>query len=740
MPIERSNCAICGSHGVDVRINCGCLIHAVRQNYCTVFCTVESSNVDFEPSTARNVNRETTMMNPTQPLCLFHFWKIEQRCLPVASIIKEEGLAKHDIQPVAPGEYRCPACKISPVTNIQVLPLNIAELERAVEMRKSLSREMASKTASDDSTDQGLAEAQAEASYLLLSHGNSTAALCTDNEYQRTGRWTDDEMTYTNFVIEAFDEGKLIIENRLKLNEFLSDVLLCKTSRLTKKMKNARLSTRSYEFRYPVPSLDVQMFSSLEQKFLQSIASEPSRIEVHFNLHKHWRSQLCNLCHQIGSSLLDNQEWITSLQEIERRSIEAEEKIRQARRKRVGLSICRDSGACGAFCSDMGFSPGTKKMKIESRQDFANSDVSVSNATQGGGGAPVSQVTSSSETGSMSFEGASSENFNNISDRIVKDPGLPAFPKRINNRCGPFLEEIIGYVESLKIPFHHVDVWVPSYTADDNGGEDVMRLFHAGHVTKSDLDNDTYSRMTEFGEYSKTFSFGAEEDLPGRVFSTLKPRWVRKLDEADPSTYARSEGAKMYGMKTAFGFALNTAVVDRIIVCVYSTTDVPENPFLVSKFQHDLAKLCPEPKWKLVVEMGAAARAVAPSRNVQSCADKVLVVRDSSSSISSQIDEDILLEYRLANLLGEHMPDVDGNSENPISLISSESVPHFMSLRLLLLTPVDQRSDNERKMIDLLRKSFNQYSSDKNRCAQDLAYLAVKEWQYLQSGFGTALN
>jgi hypothetical protein len=70
----------------------------------------------------------------------------------------------------------------------------------------------------------------------------------------------------------------------MKLSDFLGEVLLCKSSRLTKKMKNAKLSVRSYEFRYPLPGLDVQMLSTLEQKFLQSITSEPSRLELRFNL------------------------------------------------------------------------------------------------------------------------------------------------------------------------------------------------------------------------------------------------------------------------------------------------------------------------------------------------------------------------------------------------------------------------------------------------------------------------
>eukprot|EP00977_Amphora_coffeiformis_P017903 scaffold6007_cov183-Amphora_coffeaeformis.AAC.27 len=625
---------------------------------------------------------------------------------------------------------------MSPVSRLQVLPLDIAVLDKAVAMRKALSREMASKTANEDSTDRELADAQAEASYLLLSHGNSTAALCTDNEYQRTGRWTDDEMTFTNFLVEAFDDGKLPIESGLKLNEFLSDVLLCKSSRLTKKMKNARLSTRSYDFRYPVPPLDVQMLSSLEQKFLHSISSEPSRMEVHLNLAKHWRSQLSNLCLQIDSNLLDNSAFIASLEEIERRAIEAEENIRRARRKRVGLSIRRDSQG-GNHIDSESFQPGSKKVKIESRNDFGDMDASVEGNSQQLQHPQLPEVISSNNNNNANVpSSAPSDDFSKIFDDFADgNRNVPAASKRLRNGYSPFLEEVVGYVESLKVPFQHVDIWVPSYTTGPTG-EEVMRLFHAGHATQNGLDDETFTRVTEFGEFSKNFSFCADEDLPGRVFACNKPRWVRKLDQADPQAYGRSQGAKLYGIKTAFGFPLETTVVDRIVVCVYSTSDVPENPFIINKCQTELAKLCPKPEWKLVVEMGPGAVPVAPARKMPST--MLQTVGDASTVSSSRtrqssIDEVAWAEHRMASLLGEFMPMPDGSSENTTSLVSSLFVPHFMSLRLLLLTPNERRTEDEKNMIDLLRKSFTAYSGDKNRSGRDLAMLIVKEWQCLQS-------
>ena len=681
----------------------------------------------------------------------------------MTSIVKESGLRNHERSAVEPGECLCPACQMSPVSCLQVLPLDIAVLDRIVSMRKALSREMGSNgkaprdrgDGGEDPIDLELAEAQAEASYLLLSHGNSTAALCSDNEYQRTGRWTDDEMAFTNFLVQAFDNGELPLESGLKLNEFLSDVLLCKSSRLTKKMKNARLSTRSYDLRYPVPSLDVQVFSSLEQKFLHSISSEPSRMEVQFNLAKYWRSQVSNLCLQVGGTLLDNSAYIASLEDIERRAIEAEENIRSARRKRVGLSIRRDTQQQGGGGGGGGgdhrhhhsidsesFQSQNKKVKIECRSDFPNMDtatvVNDMDAQQQLPQQEPPEVISSNNNNSNSASSVPSDDFSKIFDDFPDEDrcGPTTLPKRLRNGHGPFLDEVLGYVENFEVPFQHVDVWVPSYTTGPTG-EEVMRLFHAGHATQSRLDEESYARVTEFGMYSKRFSFSADEDLPGRVFASKKPHWVRQFHQADPRTYQRSEGAKLYGIKTAFGFPLESTVVDRIVVCVYSTSDIPENHFVVKKCQTELTKLCPKPKWKLVVEMGPGSVPVVPQprripTNMPQCGGDISTVASSQTRQASaeKVSE---TEHRMASLLGEYMPKSDGTSENTTSLVSTLLVPHFMSLRLLLLTSNEQRTEDEKNMIDIIRKSFTSHSDDKNKSDHDLAFLILKEWQCIQS-------
>jgi hypothetical protein len=64
---------------------------------------------------------------------------------------------------------------------------------------------------------------------------------------RRTGRWTTEEMAYCDKLIAKFESGELPISSGLKLNEFLGNMLKSKQSRLTKKMKNAKLSSRTFQ-------------------------------------------------------------------------------------------------------------------------------------------------------------------------------------------------------------------------------------------------------------------------------------------------------------------------------------------------------------------------------------------------------------------------------------------------------------------------------------------------------------
>ena len=662
---------------------------------------------------------------------------------------------RHEKRPVNPGERLCPACNMTPVSGFRLLPMEIDALDRAVALRKAAAANKESQ-GNGDGVKFKFAEAQAEASYLLLSHGGASGTLSTENDYQRTGRWTEDEVTYTDFLVEAFDSGRLPIEHGMKLSDFLSEVLLCKSSRLTKKMKNAKLSVRSYEFRYPLCRLDVHTLSTLENKFLQSITSEASRLELSFNLTRLWRSHLSNLCLQLESPLLDASDWIASLEDMEKRATLAEENIRKARRKRMGLALKKDvnAGKDGVFFSGVPMQrPGHKRKSFDHTHDRSASVTDASSTAQSQGSDESEFDFIQDMLDLKNDQPRQVDDYAKILDDLVNGPGLPSEmasgDSHMRNNCGPFLEEIISYTENNDLPFQHVDVWVPSYTK--NGSEETLRLFHAGFATRTDIEGALFGQMNEYGEYSTKFSFAAGAGLPGRVFASAGPRWERGCHEADPKFFERAGGAKVYGVKTGFGVPLSTKVIGRIILCFYSVQDVPEDPDLAAKCCQDLSRLCPEPKWKLVVDMAPAGQSSSSESKPSSKPVPIahfrhaprthfrsddMSVNSGSTRQSMSIDEDALTDNRIATLLGDHMPLAElpapGESTSS-SAAPSLLVPHYMSLRLLLLRSQHRRSQSENDMVDIIRKSFVGYTRDGRRSDKELADLIVKDWQYLRS-------
>ncbi|KAL7555586.1 hypothetical protein ACA910_016194 [Epithemia clementina (nom. ined.)] len=698
--------------------------------------------------------------------------EIHARCVPLNLIVSEAGLRGNEIKPVLPNTLLCPSCRASSVFRMYLFPLSSDDLDRAVEVRKAALREKEEKAVASaggastkSAADISNIETQAETSYLLLSHNQgASGAGASDHEFQRTGRWTDDEIAYVDFLVEAFDNGRITVEHGLKLNDFLADILLCKSSRLTKKMKNARLSVRSYNFASPVPRLDVEVMSSLEQKFLESINSEASRLELKFNNARLWRSHLSNLCLQIGSSMLDANDWIVSLEDMERRAAEAEERLRKARRRRMGLALRTDvrNEQEGVFFGGVPVQRPSKKHKVEK--------CSPAMVTSGQGGdmsrfrsmteSPTSSahsVGSSDEEGDAAFisnildigvhqlnsgaAGASDFDYAKILGLDELAIGVD-MPKLVRKNCGPFLEEIVHYMERNNLPFQHVDVWVPSYRKQGDEVPAGLRLFHAGYATcHYNIDSSLVFQLDEYGEYSTRFSFATGVGLPGRVFATGKPVWERHLDEADPKFFERAGGAKVYGVKTGFGFPLTTNIIGLIVVSMYSVNDIPENAGIVLKTMADLSTLSPEPKWKLVVEMGdikdvstssqrGAALLQHPSE--REIARSTARPRRQPTGLQS-IDD---TEQIIASMLGEYMPASDASSAGESTYSSgapNSLVPHFMSLRLLLLRSPERRTDMEKDIVEVIKKSYEGYIADSRRGKRDVALLVVRDWQFLKS-------
>lgn len=489
--------------------------------------------------------------------------------------------------------------------------------------------------------------------------------------------------------------------NGIRLNEFLGDILMCKGSRLTKKMKHAKLCSRSYEAAAPhsLP-MDCQMLSSLTDKFLQSITNEAARLEVRFNVAKTWRSYFSKFCVQAHSDLLDADDWLTSLEAMERRAAIAEENIRKARRRRMGLALKTDVNAeQGVFFAGME-ARGSKQTsgtvnndtvdRLASCKSTPGRDFDVTGT--------VSDDCSEQEMISKILDVCEKSGndqgveFSSLLNDFMDDNKNVYLPQSgsdlLNTSSGSFVHELVLFMEKSDLPFQHVDVWVPS-TAPGKGpnAQEELRLFHAGHGTRHDLDPTLFWQLHEYGEYSTAFSFSAKgAGLPGRVYSRNRPSWERHIHCADPKIFERVGGAKVYGVKTALAFPLTTKSSERIIVALYSISDLQQDESIIARCLNEMKRFNPEPSWKLVVEMGNSHAKAKPSflTTAEPNCNRSSVIHynhsgigDSSES-TSYSDETVRFrqaEEELAALLGEHIPLSNGESNLPLGVNPAHLLP-----------------------------------------------------------------
>jgi hypothetical protein len=287
----------------------------------------------------------------------------------------------------------------------------------------------------------------------------------------------------------------------------------------------------------------------------------------------------------------------------------------------------------------------------------------------------------------------------------------------IRSHCGPFLTQLMHYIEGNHLPFQHADVWVPSYSNDHSTlSQDNLQLFHAGFVTRNDLDWAVAQNLERFGKESAQVKFIPGHGLPGRVYWRNEPEWECHLDSESPEVFMRADLARECGVCTGFCFPLTSSVIGTICVAVYSREDLPPNQSIMDQCMKDLSRLGPEPKWKLVVEVTGDAPDFS-ERTVQ--------------AVFGHGD----MERRIATLLGDHMPLSDLSRTTPPTEAQKKRedlLPHFLSLRLLLLRSPHRRTPKEKDHIQLLLDSFRGY--DKGRYSdEDLAFLIVQDWVYIGS-------
>jgi hypothetical protein len=438
---------------------------------------------------------------------------------------------------------------------------------------------------------QEIDHARTQASMLSISdkrgkkRKNATIARLTDNVMiaaaseapddessdLRTGRWTQEETDFCDMLIQLFSDGKLPLLQKTKLNDFLSGMLKSKQSRLSKKMKNARLSLRQYNCTVGyVPDLQEAIaLSRLESEFFASIKCPMERSEIRFHMQKEWREHFTAYCASIGQKV-DADAWLSSVEELDRRISEQKDAARMVRRKvMMGQALARDALNCAQRGIHIEVEPGT--------------DAHMKN------GRTVSD----------------DMNFGSIEDieleRHIRNP--------ITEYAAPFLSKIVQFIKRHSFPFEHVDVWVPSMvsgsgveTAAPADVNQKCRLCFAGCATietkippegsnSVSLSPEERFNLMSFGEYSEKFSFEVGCGLPGRVYSSGVASWEQNIQKANITQFERCGGALQWNIQTVLGIPVPSPNVGRVVVVFYSVHDRPQNHAIVNRMSEDLRKV-----------------------------------------------------------------------------------------------------------------------------------------------------
>jgi hypothetical protein len=505
----------------------------------------------------------------------------------------------------------------------------------------------------------------------------------------RTGRWTADEVLYCDKLVEKFESGELPVANGIKLNDFLSSMLKSKQSRLTKKMKNAKLSARAYSRTtgYVVDINEARVLSELENAFYRSIPCSMEKAEIRFHVQKEWREIFSAHCVQMGQKL-EADDWLSSVEEMDRRASRAKDAAKMARRKRM-----------------MGYA-----LQQDQMHPLEGVFIETSKAT------PNAEQPDPTETEVESASEQRHKRLRGLAGSIV--------PKKSRVQPPPFLGRLLTYMQRHFIPFEYIDAWVPSFVSGNQevhpGAAQNCRLCFAGCVTAEmqvapdgrgmiPLPKEDQFDLNAFGEYSQKFSFDVGCGLPGRVYHTGIPSWEQFVQNAPVGHFERSGGAVQWGVKTVLGIPVPSPNVGRIVVLFYSRHDRPQNQDMAARIVDEMTKLMPSPKWKLVVDVGLPPPAPVAESAVQHSANKE---PETTQGVVGPKTEGLL------KLLTELMPT---SMTSPLS----PYLPGFTSLRMMLLKST--KTQHETELINCIVQSYESYLST-GRPQADIAVLVVRDF------------
>ena len=591
---------------------------------------------------------------------------------------------------------------------------------------------------------------------------SQSSSQCYDPTIPRTGRWTDEELAFRDSLITHFLEGSLPLSNGLKLNDFLSNILKSKQSRLTKKMKHAKLSTKYFHIKrgFIFDNTAAREFSRLEYSFIHVITDPIERSEIQFHMEREWREHLAERCSYLRI-VFEGSAWIRSVEKCDQRvALEKNRSITMKRRWMMGKAMEKDVGekSPGVFID--------KTVESEDPMDGLDRE-------DGDFGRFLMSIVEEAGTSVKNFDHSAASSGLNAAQTTKKS--ATRSPCDPNFKCAaPFLAGITSYIEKNAIPFEHVDVWVPSFVSPNSeqmqmgslgsgsnltslpGDGQTCRLCFGGSATMSqvveesrmdvlnslpiDADKKDSVKVTPltseevfnfslFGDYSEKFSFSSGCGLPGRVFQSGIAAWEQFVSNAPSHLFERRGGAVQFGIKTALGLPIESPNVGRIVLVLYSKHNRDKDEELVKQIVKDMRLFNPSPRWKLVIdvnstkeEQGGKNPLVRPGNNQISSLRQASVAHTGNhhmlpSQAAASAPDGI---KNLISLLGENMP---SDSNSPLG----QQLNDLMSLRLVLLRP--HRTPEEQQLVDTIMVLFESYLAA-GRSRQDIALLVCRDFMF----------
>ncbi|KAL9185733.1 hypothetical protein ACHAXT_003510 [Thalassiosira profunda] len=378
---------------------------------------------------------------------------------------------------------QCPCCS-GPAAGLEMIPLSLGEIDQARRLGGCKDTSVSSKPTSQPGKRSALdMDAAQEANFY-------------DPEHPRTGKWSDEEIAFRDALVPHFVDGNLPLLNGLKLIDFLSAMLKSKPSRLTKKMKHAKLSTRHFHLEsghIPTPARAHEL-GNLEVEFVNSISDAVERSEIKFHMQREWRDHLAERLTLLRISF-DAEAWLKSVDAMDRRITLAKSRNRAVKRRLMmgkafekdtssptpGIFINNDAGEEGdvdfellanALAKDDAEDDDLKAL-FTSLAGESGATADAGGASQGGAAHEVSADDSGQSAMTTLARGASSGS--GATSPGSAEPSMPPPPFRSallpslgssdgpNFRsAAPFLAKITGYIERNQYPFEHIDIWVPS--------------------------------------------------------------------------------------------------------------------------------------------------------------------------------------------------------------------------------------------------------------------------------------